>query len=1094
MKWYYKGTIGLIIVLAVVAGITLYPTDYRKMLDDYPNATYILLDFEENDRIEILTRGISDYLRWKYDVDKFVLYSGRYIGAEEDWLVYYQRTWLDLKKVSDLSICSRVTATRCYVDNYFERLQRKQTLIQLYFDPDTDRITVIKETPYYAYGYASGSGGTLIQKATITDRSAFYNFPENYEVIWEPASGREGSTHKLVWRIEHLEFIDKSPKGYFDDIQNAVFGKDIKVTWEDEDTFDFGYAFENESRMMVYFKPAVGTQDLTIRLFDPTVVLYLNGSSENRFYELGQPANLTATTTSGTVCIDIDAPGYGDNYVCDAGSVETTFNVFSGNHKLNDSSTEKNLTYGSLQNQTEWIRQNVQDNMEYCYWNLTGYDTGSGYPENVKIFINESFSNQMYGPLQLGTITSNELNDSSTAKNETYGNGIPGFGNPPVPIVDYLRLPADADVSTAYLNLTGFQGNLSLQNISAFKTQDMYLIFPDFVEDDNGLFHFCAEDWRYSTPNLVYNTYNKTTGVWGSWEIVANLENNALSAFCAIATDDNERPHIIARVGAGPNGAPAYHIDYWNKTGGSWYYEDNPSGDNDDIGIATVSYGNILAIKVDSNEDVHIFGNSLENELIKLERDSGIWSYTADFRTPSYASGQVELELTSAGRERVAYNEGMYKISLLVETSDDVYTDSVITVDEAVVADWDFKINSTNHLFFTFYNYTDQVPHVNIGTADATPTWSTRYILTERCYFPRTAVGDGSVHVFCENKTNDIFYHIWSTDMSTWYNKSWDFDDSVLAYINQEALMDKDGRPWFLEGSYAGTGQYDMYLWSLYYPRNVYFLVAGEQVWNASNQIFNWTVRTDNFESQLDSAISDCTPAASGYCDIPLYLSEDDPGAILQIDDIEINFTNEFNPFNLSISLIQTFLDNIGSGYTDVPFDIEADKGKVEISGINCSFLGTAKYNITAHSNSDFDHHNLSSIYSGLDLIFPPGLSWFEFLPTSNSSKNVTPYGQSYNIPIFNHSSLAYDKAMKISIFWNTTNETILDCANITLDFDNTKDGILITNESQTFIENLAVGGSNSTWAWLDMDNCPGRWIEVDLIWDTCCYECVPCW
>jgi len=284
------GWSGTILILLVLAGATIFTDDYRQMLTDNPSATYIMLDYAENEKIEFITRGVGDFLRWKYTEDKWTLYSGRYIGLEEDWLVYRQRTYLDLSKVSDTSICSKITATRCYVDDYFEPLDRKRTLVSLdYIDLDGS-IAIYKNTPYYAYPYASGNGGTLFQTALITDSSSFDQFPENYTVHFEPAMA---SNYQLVWRInaKPLSGVDYSNLGC-----SVDFKYNMKVSWCDELAFvEHAEWDDSRNQLRVYFNPTTGPQTYSVIAVDPVSGNFtLDGLYDTSVrYEFGEQANVS---------------------------------------------------------------------------------------------------------------------------------------------------------------------------------------------------------------------------------------------------------------------------------------------------------------------------------------------------------------------------------------------------------------------------------------------------------------------------------------------------------------------------------------------------------------------------------------------------------------------------------------------------------------------------------------------------------------------------------------------------------------------------------------------------------------------------------
>jgi len=484
-KYKYMGAIGTIVILIVLV-TTLYPKDYRAILDQYPNATYILLDFKQNEKIEVLTKGISDYLRWKYDKDKFVLYSGRYIAAEEDWLVYYKRNWLSLDKVNNLSICSRITPTRCYVDNYYERLARKPSLIKLYYTNTTNSITIIKETPYYAYSYPSGSGGILIQKATITEKSTIYNFPENYEIQWIPSSQRQDNIHKLVWRIQHLEFIENSPKGYFNDTDSVNFGKNVKIVWKDAmDQFDFGYAFENESKMMIYFKPQIGNQTLNVRIFDPVITLYLDGLSQNRYYETGYQINATGISDSGDVCLSIYAKGYGANYTCGTNNVEVDWTAFTNQHMFNDSTELKQISA----NTTVYIEfHNESIVLQDAKWNFTGIPASGAKQFSIHAF-----------------------NDSSSIKYLVWSGGNEGQNK-----TVWIKIPKEANVTNAVLDI---YSKKLLNTTSSTANYDLGVQTYARYATSNGSHFVNIEKYGFGISYARFFYYDMSDGSYdGYWE------------------------------------------------------------------------------------------------------------------------------------------------------------------------------------------------------------------------------------------------------------------------------------------------------------------------------------------------------------------------------------------------------------------------------------------------------------------------------------------------------------------------------------------------------------------------------------------------
>ena len=115
-------------------------------------------------------------------------------------------------------------------------------------------------------------------------------------------------------------------------------------------------------------------------------------------------------------------------------------------------------------------------------------------------------------------------------------------------------------------------------------------------------------------------------------------------------------------------------------------------------------------------------------------------------------------------------------------------------------------------------------------------------------------------------------------------------------------------------------------------------VVDGIKEWNYTG-LFNETIRIDNFNSSINTALQTCSTDESGYCNIPLYFISDYYG-IIQISDIEINYTQNPNPIYLNTNLISSFLGN-SSGHVDIPIKFESSQnGTLEISDIKFDYAG----------------------------------------------------------------------------------------------------------------------------------------------------------
>ena len=117
------------------------------------------------------------------------------------------------------------------------------------------------------------------------------------------------------------------------------------------------------------------------------------------------------------------------------------------------------------------------------------------------------------------------------------------------------------------------------------------------------------------------------------------------------------------------------------------------------------------------------------------------------------------------------------------------------------------------------------------------------------------------------------------------------------------------------------------------------------------------------------------------------------------------------------------------------------------------------------------------------------------FLPRTNNSKNVTPFGQILLNPIFNITGdadiMGYDLALK------TDNNN--SCINFT--YSNTTsvlDGLVITNTSYQVIYTDQGGKSNyGLNAFADLFTCNSSekaYLDPNLQIRTCCLNCMSCW
>jgi len=131
------------------------------------------------------------------------------------------------------------------------------------------------------------------------------------------------------------------------------------------------------------------------------------GTSVSTIYlELGSQVNITANLSgASTVCVDIDHPSYNNSYACGTPSANFLFNItFFRNNQFNDTNVTKNVSWNNGGNQSVYIKQHQYDEIVNASLNITGFINNGTYPINIKIYINNTLSNDI-GTLSNKNIT-----------------------------------------------------------------------------------------------------------------------------------------------------------------------------------------------------------------------------------------------------------------------------------------------------------------------------------------------------------------------------------------------------------------------------------------------------------------------------------------------------------------------------------------------------------------------------------------------------------------------------------------------------------------------------------------------------------------
>ena len=222
---------GVFVVLVVIA-TQLYASDYRNILNAYPNAQLILLPYVSEDKIELLGRDTSgnvEFIRWKYEGAKIKTYFGSRL-KDTSYVQIFEGTrgiWFNEKK-----------PVRYYV-----------------FENNTAYI--IFETDYYYDSRHTNYAGKLIQTIIV--------YPQLNKMTFEWIPKDENRKYILRW-------IHEAKAKKSENLLGKCFWKqdDYTIDWCDsKDKVSWSRSYKTSGRVVIAYKSKKGYQKI-----DPTIYLF----------------------------------------------------------------------------------------------------------------------------------------------------------------------------------------------------------------------------------------------------------------------------------------------------------------------------------------------------------------------------------------------------------------------------------------------------------------------------------------------------------------------------------------------------------------------------------------------------------------------------------------------------------------------------------------------------------------------------------------------------------------------------------------------------------------------------------------------------
>ncbi len=411
------------------------------------------------------------------------------------------------------------------------------------------------------YGVAPGQffNGSLDEftywKVALTpaDINELWNGGEGLEFKLEPPVINITFPENISYAQETLEFlnytlvVETDPQACWYSLNNGV--SNVTITCGDNVTgLDSSFG---QHTWRVYANSTTGEESVNnvtfIAATVPTVTLLINNQTQNLTGELGSKFNITANTTSGIVCVDIDHPDYGINFSCASNIVSFIFNVsYFRNNIFNDSTTSKEVFFRDNQfNQTIYIDAHQYDEIVNLSINLTGSIHNSTLPTGVNIYINNTLSNTL-GLITEGDTILDETNNSNTVEELNYTESGTR--------IVYFNIPKTANVSEARVNLTGNISNfitidgLGLWTNTIVSTNDCYTADQLVFTHDgnacgavNGDVLSAFQDVNFSAINSV----NFSIGFTSSWPSIGGFQTNWSVSFGGV---ENYSENISATV------------------------------------------------------------------------------------------------------------------------------------------------------------------------------------------------------------------------------------------------------------------------------------------------------------------------------------------------------------------------------------------------------------------------------------------------------------------------------------------------------------------------------------------------------------------
>jgi len=818
--------------------------------------------------------------------------------------------------------------------------------------------------------------------------------------------------------------------------------------------------------------------------------------------ELGTSLTINATNTNDTICVSIDHPDYGTNYSCDSqiNVFELVIDYFRKT-TFNDSASSKvyNFTGSEIYNFS--IDSHQYDEIDALSFNISGVDSPTDltfYKANTSFLLSNA-DRFFHGILEGANIYLNKFFDESTTANITYSNPGEAFVyfylDDAATLIDFLINVTGTEYGFVYEDLfdnydyidtSETTAQLDLSGVIMAKNSDLTEFSFDDFEDDSIASHWIhGDDFSVTTPCTLKRTTSETGGYLKQdnylYDVGANCQGNSLmyirpnSTNLNLYTSENIAFNLSSTydstVSRDCHGLA--YVDLGGALNNIW--TSSYLGDNDD-GVN----------KQDETSDADMaFTFSKHNKTHWRVEISGLETSTA-YRSDSYNYGNGVWNWT-AGTYSVTWSDGP-------DYSGDLDNDFFMEINYSS----GLPITIRNSIDFGTYCKRNRVITKTYHVNNSLWSRSNGTVVSESVFDSASNIASATLTAYGYNEPGEDFHGYLSADAG----ENW---ESVTSGVLHTFSNPGKHIKWMIDFNLTNTG----YLNTTSRISNISIITPPSNVSNitfdfGANGGVDYTIEGElnltNSPYQINisnvnlaNVFTSARRVFGNTYKIPLAIETDSAGGI-NLDTI--NLTYDPNPVVLDAGYIQDYISILE---TDFSISFNSTGGNITIDNVKYDYEGGNKtYIVTAH-NDDYSINttrNLTYYYSSFYKNLP--YTWMDyilFLPRTNSSKNVTPHGQTSTTPLFNITSTGYGGVnINLSIRVNES----FSCLNLTWNATgSTKPADQKINTSwQEISSDVRYLNNTFVWFWADLENCNvsdqrilSPWLDVGSYCKSCLWS-----